>query len=297
MTNANFIQNLAEKCNLVDDYSRSAIGSALAYQALSGAFRTTVRLLPDVPDVISNDSRSEYEEKLQAAKLAISEQVAPLLFVAELAIESFGSTNTEGMLDRVRENAEQKPDPKTVENEWRLLAAQGQALVPKAVYVRDEMLARTRSAETAIIKGMDAQSVLYSIEPVDGEVPEWMPEQAHSKVLDKLADRVHKIDARLMRASGEFRKRLTADRMLINKAIVDLGGEEVDVHVYRDEEPVAQAAPAATDPATLLMRVLQEMMQAQAVQPTNPVVATTPLTVVPAKPITQLRAASAGRRY
>lgn len=276
MSAINTLNQINKATENTDEFTRSSIGRAISYMALSNALSSAIKLLPPLPaEGKGVDAASEYHSALAEARQNIHDQCGPLIGFASLAADMFGA-QTDGSLEFALTNAQQQPKRENFDAEWRQLAAQGKATVPRHAYVDTEFALATKRYEHALADGQCALDILLGIDDSvsDTNLPDWIAESVYDKAVQKLYARIEQIDTRLMRARGNFRKTLEADRSLINDALTKLGAEPQEITYYTDT-PVAPAAPQV-DAQQAFMQMFQQaftQMFQQMQPPAEPFVA------------------------
>lgn len=213
----------------LDSWDIQSVLGAVNYAAQAAAITTAVRKLPDAPPEASGiDGFTPWEQKMAIPEIA--EACAPIVGIVnrvkEVLLEYTDTPPSE--YEKVLEfMLTRQPRRETAEAEYNQRKRLGmQPGMPMSVFVDMEMAVAQARYDLVKAKGQTAVQVLHGIDGNDADAPEWLYEQIHTKILQKLEQRWMRAELRRTnpKITKQDRDLAAANQRLIADVIVELGG-------------------------------------------------------------------------
>jgi hypothetical protein len=229
--NSNIEKTLNEVSKL-DSWDVGSVLGAVNYLVRQTALNQTVRMLPDLPPPESGmEYFTDWESKMRNPE--IKEKVAPLLGVADRVgdvMNEYSTMNISSCEDVLKFmlSPDRVPKRETFQREYDDRKKKGMKPgMSINEFVEAEYAVALIRHNNLVAKGEAAVKVIDSIDPSDGDVPEWLHEAIHAKVLQKLAQRWNRAELRRTnpRITKQDRDLAAANQRLIESVILELGGE------------------------------------------------------------------------
>jgi len=227
-----YIEKTLNEVAKLDSWDIGSILGGVNYLVRQAAINQTVRMLPDIPEEGSGlEYFADWEKRMKDPE--IKERVAPLLGLADRVADVMNEYSTmpisscEDVL-KFMLSPERQPKRETYVREYDERKRQGMKPgMTMKEFVEMEYSVQLIRHSNLVAKGEAAVKVIDSIDPSDGDVPEWLYEAINAKVLQKLAQRWQRAELRRTnpRITKQDRDLAGANQALIESVIVDLGGE------------------------------------------------------------------------
>ena len=238
------IEKTLNEVSKLDSWDVGAILGGVNYLVRQAALNQTVRMLPELPEEGSGlEHFTDWEQKMRNPE--IREKVAPLLGVADRVASVMNEystmdiTDCEGVLKFMLDPS-RMPKRETFAREYDDRKRKGMKPgMSINEFVEAEYAVALIRHNNHVAKGEAAVKVIDGIDPSDGDVPEWLHEAIHAKVLQKLAQRWNRAELRRTnpRITKQDRDIAGANQALIESVILELGGEVPrDMDIVEDDD-------------------------------------------------------------
>lgn len=195
-----FIEKLMAQVNKLDMWTQLAIFGGWQYMVNSACINTALRYVPDEPV----DNGIEHYTQYEAARRRLIDEAEtsnlPALITLQRDISNsigeLGGTARE-LEDTLQFRSGKVPDKKTFEREFEERRRQGmRPNIPRQAFIKQEYEAACKAHNALVAKGEDAIRLCdtVTINGLEGNLPEWLPESMEQKMLEKLHDRWDKLE-------------------------------------------------------------------------------------------------------